>query len=1211
MDTDRNLLFGVLALQADLLDPARFAEACTAWSARKDTPLAGLLVERGWLTAEDCADVEKLVSRKLHKHGGDARPALAEITSDHVRQTLAEVKDTDVRQSLAGVSPPDRGQVLQATSDPANDSRGRYTLSRLHATGGIGRVWLARDQSLGRDVALKELRPERAARVDLWARFLQEAQITGQLEHPGIVPIYEVGRHPDNQPFYTMRFVRGRTLLEAVADYHSGRRDGGASPPRLRELLTAFVGVCNAVGYAHSRGVLHRDLKPQNVILGDFGEVMVLDWGLARLFDRAEADETARTRVETDGDLGATMQGQALGTPAYMAPEQAEGRLELFGPRTDVYGLGAILFEILTGRPPFTGDNTTAVLRQVVHSPPPAPRSLVPQVAPALEAICLKALAKKPDRRYESARDLAADIERWKADEPVSAWREPPRVRAGRWVRKHRTAVTTALAALSVAVVGLLAVAAVQAESRQRLAEKNGQLEAANAGLARARDRAERRVELALGAVENFRAAVDGNLDVKNRPESEALRKTLLQAPLAFFQKLRDDLREGGETAPEDRAKLADAYLQLASLDSQIASQADALKAYDEAISLLESLDKETPAQRQAALRQRLARALTERGELQTVSRDLNAAALESFRRAWELLEARVREEPGDLSAGGLLARVRLGTSEIQSQKGDVDSALASLGENLTALEEARRRDPGGVETDLLLVRTQLALSSTLLARRGKIPESLAAAETALRIAEALAKAHPGEVECQQKLSDAFDGVGAVYQAKGEQDKALEVYRKQLAAIEEALKARPTVNQFKLDRVYAWGNVASTEYSRGRYADGLATLQKARELAEVIVRDNPTNTQFKRALAQMWSRRAIPLNALGRIPEALESIQKATSLQEEICRADPGNVTALRQAAGGHYNVGLLNRNMGRYQESMAAYRKSLELRELLAREHPDDPSFAQDVASTLGNIASNEFENKHFEAARQSYERSVTILQKLVADHPDSADYRNYFIRASQNLAATLNELGQTEKALETLRTVQEPCERMAREHPDVVQYQEDLATGLSQFGPIYFKAGRFDEAVAAYQKVIDLTEKLVKSNPANPTTRGWLIEYLKGNAVAEEKRNHFADAAKYYRRAVEVCAEAKDTSAEQFYNLACCHALLSGVGGKPDSGLSAAEGEAERVKAIELLRQAVAGGYHDAEGTRTDDDLASLRERPDFKKLVDEMAAKSKPVK
>src|SRR5215470_13932507 len=224
MDTDRNLLFGVLAMQADLLDPLKFAEACSAWASRKNTSLADLLVARGWLTPADRADVEKLLDRKLKKHGGDAHAGLIEMTTDQVRQSLAEVADPDVRQSLAGLTPPPRGHVLVATTDHVPEGRERYTLSRLHATGGIGRVWLARDDSLGRDVALKELRPERAAQPAVWGRFLREARITGQLEHPGIVPIYEVSRRPDDQgPFYTMRFVRGRTLAEATASYHARR----------------------------------------------------------------------------------------------------------------------------------------------------------------------------------------------------------------------------------------------------------------------------------------------------------------------------------------------------------------------------------------------------------------------------------------------------------------------------------------------------------------------------------------------------------------------------------------------------------------------------------------------------------------------------------------------------------------------------------------------------------------------------------------------------------------------------------------------------------------------------------------------------------------------------------------------------------------------------------------------------------------------------
>lgn len=342
METDRNLLFGVLALQADLLDPARFAEACSAWAALKDAPLADLLVARGWLTANDRADVEKLLQRKLAKHGGDAKASLAEVTNDSVRHSLASVADAEVRQSLLGLPPPPQGHVLLATTDHVPEDRDHYTLTRLHAAGGIGRVWVARDTSLGRDVALKELRPERAHQPALWSRFLREAQVTGQLEHPGIVPVYEVGRRAvDNAPFYTMRFVRGRTLAEAADSYHRRRGSGEAGPLELRELLTAFVGVCNAVAFAHSRGVIHRDLKPQNVVLGDYGEVIVLDWGLAKLTGDADSDGTSALSgaPQGEGSCDDTLAGQVLGTPAYMAPEQAEGQLELLGPTTDVYGL--------------------------------------------------------------------------------------------------------------------------------------------------------------------------------------------------------------------------------------------------------------------------------------------------------------------------------------------------------------------------------------------------------------------------------------------------------------------------------------------------------------------------------------------------------------------------------------------------------------------------------------------------------------------------------------------------------------------------------------------------------------------------------------------------------------------------------------------------------------------------------------------------------
>ena len=413
MNTDRNLLFGVLALQADVLDADQFIKACTLWTTRKQVSLPDLLIDMGWITPADKADVNRLLERKLLKHHGDPRAGLATIASD-VKRSLAALQDDDILRSLADL--PEHDSTTMVTVEGWVQPHKRYSLARLHASGGIGRVWLARDREFGRDVALKELRPERAAEPAHRARFLQEARITGQLEHPGIVPVYELAQHPDNQqPFYTMRFVRGRTLTEVAREYHLNRTGGDASTLELLSLVNAFVTICNTVAYAHSRGVIHRDLKGQNVVLGDFGEVVVLDWGLAKLVDRLgdEADFASVILDDEESGSGLTIQGQTVGTPAYMAPEQASGRLDQIDRHTDIYGLGAMMYEILTGQPPFAGSDMHEVLRKVREEQPLPPQDLWAEVPLALQEICLKALAKNPADRFRSASDLGRAVQGW------------------------------------------------------------------------------------------------------------------------------------------------------------------------------------------------------------------------------------------------------------------------------------------------------------------------------------------------------------------------------------------------------------------------------------------------------------------------------------------------------------------------------------------------------------------------------------------------------------------------------------------------------------------------------------------------------------------------------------------------------------------------------------------------------------------------------
>ncbi len=474
----QDVALAAAAIRSGLVTERQLSSALKTWTIHGSVSLADHLVQVG---AIDDADKRRLSQEaaarlaELLEGGGSgvgSGGGNGAASKSALFGTLDAFDPSGTVARLLGVRGVAGASTIDATG--ARQSAARFRLVRKLGQGGLGRVWLAFDEGLRRHVAVKEITVnDNPAAVE---RFRREAEITGRLEHPGIVPIYQLGSDTQTgEAFYAMRFLGKTTLHDSIAEYHERRGEGDDDPMLIRRLLTAFVSICQAIGHAHSRKVIHRDLKPENIAIDSFGQVIVIDWGIAKVIDDLGGAEDVGS-ANAGASSESTMQGQVLGTPFYMAPEQAAGRVDELDERTDIYGLGAILFAILTGFAPHeqTRDSSGAtsgrqLLAAIAGRPTPDASEVHTEVDPALAAVCAKAMARRQYARYQSASELADDVQRWMARESVSAYREKPSQRIARWVQQHRVWSQAILATAIVGVVGLATFA---------IASRQGQLAA-------------------------------------------------------------------------------------------------------------------------------------------------------------------------------------------------------------------------------------------------------------------------------------------------------------------------------------------------------------------------------------------------------------------------------------------------------------------------------------------------------------------------------------------------------------------------------------------------------------------------------------------------------------------------------------------------------------------------------------------------------------
>ena len=391
--------------------------------------------------------MKKLASRGRHLTSTIFVPGTPVLRRTVLRRIEA-LRQMDQRMGSGeptDVSPEFRDETLQVQAELAQLA--------FHAKGGLGAVYVANDESLHRNVAVKFIHHNLVGDIECEQRFKVEAEVTGRLEHPGIVPLYGIGKSESGRSFYVMRFIDGLSLEQAISEHHPSVVQGGDSGGnhwQFRRLLRNFVSVCNTIAYAHNRGIVHRDIKPENVMLGRYGETIVVDWGLAMPVardDRFRQSGERTLHVRAANESGGSS-GSRAGTPSYMSPEQ-HSALDA-APASDIYSLGVTLYKIITGTTPLADCSLVELRQRTLTGQLPKPSEKKSNVPKPIEAICLKALSLHPAHRYEMAKDLAEDVERYLADEPVNAYREPLAVKASRWARRNRVPVQVGVVAISV-----------------------------------------------------------------------------------------------------------------------------------------------------------------------------------------------------------------------------------------------------------------------------------------------------------------------------------------------------------------------------------------------------------------------------------------------------------------------------------------------------------------------------------------------------------------------------------------------------------------------------------------------------------------------------------------------------------------------------------------------------------------------------------------
>ncbi len=1065
MVADRALLFSLLALQNDFVDKAVLLTAFSKWLADRSESLDQFLVKEGVLDEDDGYLLWRLVDRHVSSHDGNVEASLQSLsTLGSLKDDLFSLSgDTDFQTSVSHLRAPALATIMPPTRDSSSSSR-RFEFRRPLDRGGLGVVSVAMDRELNREVALKEIRPERADDQAQRSKFLLEAQVTGGLEHPGIVPIYSLGAGDDGRPYYAMRLIRGDNLLVHIRNFHKqvAANTEPLDGPALRKLLRRFLDVCDAINYAHSRGVLHRDLKPSNVMIGQYGETLVVDWGLAKPLGVRRAvpiplgDTVTEDPLVTDssGD-GLTIEGSIMGTAAYAPPEQLSGKLDRIDERSDVYGLGAILYEILAGRPPANSDTLEAVIKSVVSGDIREPREVLAGVPKPLNAICCRAISVNPASRYPTAFELGQEVERWLDGLSVDAYPEPFNVRLVRWVRSHQSLVATAAAIvlMSTLSLGLFSTMlsknnAALAKLNERLDERNGELDTKNAELTAAnlresdaRKQADTQSQLLFATLTDV--VVNVQKELENVPGAADIRRRLLGMSLEQLDQVASDYVSQAQV---DETNM----VALASLGNLCLSYGSA--------ELLD-VDAANPSES---------------------TKHAIEQALSFYRRSWTIANSRYSEKSEDLSRKRDLMQACKQMGNVMLRAGQFEesstfySQCVDLGrEILTALP------------DDLVVKREFSVACRdfgyLNLRRDQHEEAKRHLDIARELGEAILQADPDDLENALEITQTYRLLGIYCRVNDMPEQALEFASRDLSISKQLLDTSP-------------GRLAGAHAALGlihslakRHQDAIWHLQESVKMSEALLNLDPGSLSVARGLAEVCYHIGSEMLVIGEDRSGVEYMQRSAQIYQSMVEKDPGDHESYIKLASAYGSLAIQFQAMGQMQDAIDFGNRCVQASLVTVKNDPMSIREQRRLEGGYFHLSQAYRKTNQLTEAMEHCKLSIEIRERVSSTMTDPLVSLPYLSVSYFRAGEIAVELGLHDEAISYFQRHMDCHMRVLEIDPENEASKQGAWIGLYNIGRVQAQLQKVDLAKVNLGKASALVIEAINLKGETPIYRNW----------------------------------------------------------------------------------------------------------------------------